>query len=89
MDRWSNTRTKPDERGVSGAMGVPTVEAHPAETPVEDDPETNMEQDAVPNDVEMDFVGTWVHREALAALSNHPTMRSLKCSLWKWAVQEA
>ena len=47
--------------GVSGAMGVPAAEAHPAAAPAGDNPENsmedNVEQHDVTNDVEMDFVG--------------------------------
>ncbi len=43
--------------GVSGALGAPTDEAFPAETPVEEDPEGQMKHEDAPQDVEMDFVG--------------------------------
>ena len=57
----SQSRTFEPSGGVSGALGVPTEEASPAEAPSAEDPEANgteaMEQGEISNDVEMDFVG--------------------------------
>ena len=56
QDREAERPWSEPSGGVSGAMGVPTDEAHPAETPVGDTMDTDV-GNAGSNDVEMDFVG--------------------------------
>ena len=68
QDRAAERPTSEPSGGVSGAMGVPTDEAHPAEAPVGDTMDTDVGHAGGSNDVEMDFVGNISHSQGIGSL---------------------